>query len=364
MGILFTFEAVRMKDVGIGETTIGILLAISSALFIFSSLFWGNLADRKHCHKKIITIGSVLFSGLLLYFSFCETPLQFLIYVIVRSTLMPMVNGIMPALAIASMGGKRSGAQFGVYRAFGSLGFMCGTMILPLLLNDIGLVARVASIILLASVFLIRKLPEPEAKKSLGTPLRLKGINPLITLFLVSFFFIATAEPALHGFFHAYARELGGSTRLLGILGGVMGMVAFTFLPLMGRIIDHTTPALILAISFFAQPLRVYLTSLITDPNFLWLPILLHGITWGGVEVSAIVYLSSLVKEDQKATILSFYMATRMLGHLTGSGISGYLAENFGYTSMFQTIAAIALTGAIIYSIGSLVLRKKREQAF
>jgi PPP family 3-phenylpropionic acid transporter len=360
-GILFTFEAVRMKDMGIGETTIGLILASSSAIFIPSSLLWGKLADRHHCHKKLVVFGTLCSAALMLYFSFCESTLQFFIYAITRSSvLMPIMMSVMPALAVSALGKNKRGSQYGIYRAFGSLGFILGTMILPLIFNDIGMAARVASVIALSSFFLIRKLPEPEDIKGPGAPLRLTRLNPLIFLFLISFFFIASAEPALHGFFHAYARELGGSTRLLGLLSGTMGVVAFVSLPVMGKVVDRTNPTMILSVAFAAQALRVLIVSLISDPNFLWIPVLLHGIAWGGVEVSAVVYLASLVKIDQKATVLSLYTSTRILGHLGGASLSGYLAETHGYTVMFHVITAGVLFGTLIYVTGGLVLRKSR----
>ena len=359
-GILFTFEAVRMKDMGLGEAMIGLILAAGSAVFIATSLFWGRLADRHHCHKKIVIFGTWGLAALMLYFSFCTSALQFLFYAIARAILIPMIMGIMPVLAVSAIGKNKRGSQFGLYRAFGSLGFIVGTMILPLVFNDLAMAARTAALILLSSLVLLRKLPEPEKDNVAGVPLRLRKLDPLISLFLFSFFFIAVAEPALAGFFFAYARELEGSTRLLGLLSGAMGLVAFISLPIMGRFVDRSSPWLILAIAFFAQSLRVFCTSLVLDPNYLWIPLLLHGITWGGVEVSAILYLASLVKENQKATVLSFYMAIRMLGQLTGSGLSGYLAETLGYTTMFHVISAIALLGACIYLGGSVALRRKR----
>ncbi len=75
------------------------------------------------------------------------------------------------------------------------------------------------------------------------------------------------------------------------------------------------------------------------------------------------VYLASLVKKDQKATVLSFYTSVRVLGHLVGASLSGYLAENYGYTTMFHVITAIALFGAVAYITGSLVLRKGRQNS-
>jgi len=357
VGILFTFEAVRMKDVGIGETAIGIILGISSGVFMLSSLFWGRLADHKHWHKNIALFGSLGFTALLIYFSFCSSVWQFLAYSIIKGILGPMVFGMMPALAVRMFGPKRQGRDFGVYRAFGSLGFILGSMTLPILFNEIQTVARFGALICLSSVFLLWNLSESEINRPSASPLRIRELNGVIRLFLISFFFITFAEPAVGGFFTAYVRELGGSTRLLGILSGIMGLMALIFLPLMGKWTDRTNHSFVISIAFLAQPVRVYITSFIGQAEMLWIPALFHGICWGGIEVAAILYLASLVKDGQKATVLSYYMATRMLGNLAGASLSGYVAETYGYELMFQTMAAAALVGVCIYVLGTYVFK-------
>ena len=362
MGILFVFEAVRMKDMGVNESEIGLILGFSSGIFIFFSIFWGRLADKKGWHKKIVVWGTFGFAGLLFYFAFCTTPWQFFVYGIMRSVFMPMIAGIMPTIAVKAHGEKQQGRKFGIYRAFGSIGFILGTMVLPLILNDIAIVAQTSSLFLIGSLFLISKLPKPEAIHIERAPLKIRNLDSLIKLFLFSMFFISLADPAVHGFFNAYARDLGGSTRLLGLLAGMFGLVAFFFLPLMGRAIDHFRPSSVLVISLLFQPLRVFVTSTLDDPNFLWIPILFHGICWGGMEVAAVVYLSRRVREGQKATVLSYYMAVRMLGTLVGASICGYVAEHFGYVLMFRTISAAALVGALIYVFG-IVLSRIRERS-
>ena len=350
MGILFVFEAVRMKDLGVGESTIGLILGSSSGLLIVASIYWGRFADRKGLHKEVVLWGTVGYFVLVFYFAYCHTAWQFFFYAIARSILMPMIAGIMPAIAVKAHGTEQQGSKFGIYRAFGSLGFILGTMILPLIFNDIALTAQVSSVFMVISLFLLRRLPKPEAKDVERTPLNFRALNPLIKSYFFAMFFISLADPAVHGFFTAYARDLGGSTRLLGVLSGSFGIIAFFFLPAMGMAIDRYRPTLILTIALFCQPARVFLPSLIDDPNFLWIPILLHGICWGGIEVVAIVYLSRLVEEDQKASVLSYYMAVRMLGNLVGASICGYVAENFGYVTMFQVISSLSLIGAVTYS--------------
>lgn len=347
---------------GVGEAMIGLILGSGSGFFIVSSLFWGRLADRNRWHKKIVACGTIAFAGLLHYFAICETPGEFFLYSLGRAAFIPMIAGMMPTIAVNAFGRKNRGSKFGIYRAFGSLGFILGTMVSPLIFNDIAVVARVASVTLLLSLILIRGLPDPAVRMDAMVPLRIGELNPIIKRFLVAFFFIALAEPSVYGFFTAYARDLGGSTRLIGMLLGVMGLVALVSLPLMGKAVDRASPNLILSISFLAQPLRVFTTSWIGDPHYLWIPLLLHGICWGGIEVSAIVYLSSLVNEDQRATVLSYYTAMRMFGMLIGAGISGYLAETMGYVFMFRVLSGAALIGAGIYIAGNLFVKENRTR--
>lgn len=359
LGILWVFEAVRMKDLGVGETTIGLILGYSSGVTIVGSLFWARLADRHHAHKRVVIWGSISFAAVMWYFSFSTQVWHFVVYASIKSFIAPMVMGVMPAMAVKAFEGARRGRSFGIYRAFGSLGFMIGSMVLPLVLNDIVRVAQVGSLLILASVLLVRQLPEPDIKPAKLAPLKFRGVNPIIKLFLLSFFFIAMSEPAVHGFFSAYARQLGGSTRLLGMLSGFMGLVALLSLPLIGKWIDRINPTHILTASFLAQAIRVWINSTIGEVEFLWIPILLHGLCWGGVEVAAVVYLSSLASEGHKATVLSYYLSVRMLGQLFGSGLSGYLAEHAGYIVMFRTLSAVAFLGTVIFVLGSYRPRMK-----
>ena len=361
LGVLWVFEAVLMKDRGLGESAIGLILAIGSGVHIAAALFWGRLADRRVWHKRIVLWGTIGSSLSLLLFSFCSGFWQFLLYSVFRAIAIPMVIGIMPAVAIKVIGETGQGRSFGLYRAFGSMGFIIGTMAMPWIFNDIVIVARIQAFFLLTSILLVWRLPDPNTSGASKFDLKAGGLNRPITLFLISYFFIAFTDPATFSFFHAYARSLGGSTRLLGGLSGMMGAIALVSLPIMGSLIDRVKGEWVLSAAFFAHVCRLLLNSMISDPNYLWVPILLHGISWGGVEVSAVVYLAKLGGEGSKATLLSYYMAVRTLGAALGSGAIGYLAENAGYVTMFRTMALVAFAGLSIYLLGQLRSSKRRE---
>lgn len=55
--------------------------------------------------------------------------------------------------------------------------------------------------------------------------------------------------------------------------------------------------------------------------------------------------------------ILFVFEAVRMLGTLVGASACGYVAEHFGYVTMFRTISAAALVGALIYTLGIFISR-------
>ena len=57
---------------------------------------------------------------------------------------------------------------------------------LPLLLNDIVLIAQVGSLLIFASIFLVLRIPKPEVKSGASESLGSQGLNPAIKLFLVS----------------------------------------------------------------------------------------------------------------------------------------------------------------------------------
>ena len=82
---------------------------------------------------------------------------------------MPMIAGIMPAIAVKAYGTEQQENKFGIYRAFGSLGFILGTMILPLIFNDIALTAQVSSVFMVISLFLLRRLPKPGPNRRDGS---------------------------------------------------------------------------------------------------------------------------------------------------------------------------------------------------
>ncbi|MFC1763725.1 MFS transporter [Planctomycetota bacterium] len=347
IGLFTVFEAVHMRENGISARWIGIIMGIENGLLILTGPMWGRLADKTSHYRRILILGVVGLSFNLLWFAQAQSLKDFMIYALLRGLFFSSIAGILPALAIANLLTMGKGRGFGGYRPFGSIGFMTMSVIFPLIFGSIKTMAMFAGCLLPLSIWAICKLNDP-AKPRAHTHTSWHQMPKEFYIFMVASFFCFLAEPGIHGFFSAYAKDMGGSLQLVGYLSGLTGFLALISLPTMGRWVDHRGVKLILFISFLAQPLRLLITSLIGTPEFLWIPHLLHIFGWAGKEVATIVFLSNLVGKSRQATALTLHVSLRTAGMMIGSLMMGYLADSYNYTIMFQVMAGVSCIGFLL----------------
>ena len=152
LGLLGTFETVRMKDLGMAEAQIGMVLGIEHGLMIFTALAWGRVGDNTRLLRRCLTISTVGMMVTLGWFSQAETFRDFVGYGILRGLFMTGILGLMPALALANLDPTKPGSGFGGYRRYGSIGFLFASSGLPLLVADIPTMAIIAMMYVPASI--------------------------------------------------------------------------------------------------------------------------------------------------------------------------------------------------------------------
>ena len=348
-GIQWSFSSVWMKDQGIGETLIGLISSTSIALWFFSGLLWGRLADRTGRPERIVFAGSVLIGLSLFYLAYCQTTGQFFVYALLIGVCLPMVSTLMPLLAVAALGSAARGKGYASYRIFGSFGYVVGNLLMPRILDDIHalfLIAGASFFLALVPLFFLRV--ERPQKRDQGS-LRRALANRELLGFLAAGFFFALAVPAIFTFTWVYARDLGGDKTFIGLLAAVQGGVALVALPLTWRGVDRFGTRALLLLAFVAQPLRAFSLSLVGSYQWLLAPQVFHFFTWAGFEVAGVLFVARLASEGNKGTAQALYMSAQVLGNLLGSALAGYLAEHYGYGPMYRTSAALATVGLVIF---------------
>ena len=352
LGIVSTFEGVFMKEQGIGETMIGLIGGLGTAMVTVFGLFWARMADRRTGEERLVATGFICGAAGLALLPFCETPAGFAINVAYRGMMIPMAFALMPALVVSRLGNSSQGSRYARHRQFGSAGFVVGTLMLPLVVGNIsGLFWSASAAMLVGGVTIAtdqktRAGPRPDRKR-----VPIVWSRSLVT-FLVANFFIGLALPSIFGFFSIYARTMGASKVVIGFLAGANGIIALAALPLMGRIVDQFGVRRVLWLAFAGFPLRLLIISL--APNYWWLfaaqPV--HLLTFVGYDVAGIIYISRNVSVENRATAQALLSTTRMAGVFVGAIMTGYLAENAGYVTMYQVIAGISSISVLAYMIG------------
>lgn len=348
MGFLPAFEVVQMRSAaGLDPRTIGWLLALENGLLILLSPLWGRLADRTLRYREIVAFGSIGMVFTLLVFAWAKSFEMFVLYAILRGVFMPVLMGIMPTLAVVNIGNKAPGRGFGGYRAYGSIGFMVATWVLPFFFTDVAHVALAASVIFPLSIFALFALANPTSPLVKNTS-SWRHFPRRLYLLLFAVFIVSFSEPGIHQYFGEYARTLGASTQWIGFLAGITGLIALLSLFVVGHWVDLKGPRLILLLAFLAQSARLALTGMITDLDWLWLPHLFHFIGWAGKEIGTILFVIQIVGPSQKATAMSLALSFKMGGMMVGSLMMGYFVELWGFPHMFFAVSAITLSGCVI----------------
>lgn len=362
MGTIFSFETVWMREHGLGETLIGVLLSVATALVLIAGIGWGILADRTGRPAWIAAGGCVSMAGALFLLAHCREPSHFAAYAVLRGISYPMVWNIMPLLAVSVLAGSSAGRGYGSYRIFGSMGYILATLVLPRLLPDIGTL-----LVLAAGAMLLAYLPLRAGRFPVQQRHQHDGWRELVTnhemlgLFAAAFFF-AMANPAIYAFLPVYARGLGADVRFIGLLLACNGLIGLVAMPVCGRIVDRFGPRRMLWLAFLAQPLRLASYSLVSDHRWLIAPQALHFFTWAGLEVSAVLFITRLAGEGRSATAMSGYMGMHVLGGMVGVSLAGLVAENLSYAVMFRGSALCATIGLLVFTVVLLHLRR-RERA-
>jgi PPP family 3-phenylpropionic acid transporter len=352
-----------MKDQGMGEFFIGQARAITTVLTLLSGLAYGYLADVTGRPDRLLLVGSVLGGLMLAYFARCSTAQHFIIYAVLAGMSIPLMHNMLPLLAVSVVEGSGgAGRKYGTYRIFGSLGYSLTTLLLPLFVRHIPWLLSIGAVLVLLSAFPVLAVhPSRRVEHTHG---RIRPVlrNPELMAFYAAVFFFALSAPAIFQFTPTYARALGAGDRFIGLLAAMLGLVSLAGLPLSGWLADRYGPRVLLIFPLLAQPIRVLCLSWITSYEYLLLPRLLHTITFSGLEVGAVLYVTRLAGPQSRGTALSMYAAANVLARTVASPAAGYLAQEVGYPVMYRASAAAAGIGLAIFLVLAFAGRKSRKR--
>lgn len=271
---------------------------------------------------------------------------------------------LLAALALALVGHERMNRTMGSNQSWNHAGNIVAALLAMLLVSKIGLASvfyfvGFSSVLAAGSVLLIRQedLNEQRATgltegEDANQPVMALLKNRAILLLFVSIFLFHLANAPILPTVALYVKKLGGSDNLMTapVLTAQIVMVPMAWMA--GRLSDSWGRKPVLAIAFWALPLRIFSYTLVTKPALVVALQGLDGIGAGIYGVSVAAFSADLTRgKGRFNTLMGLFATALAIGGVAGPILSGVLVQHFGFRFTFLGFAGLATVGAAAFTL-------------
>ncbi len=346
-GVTLPFLPGYLGRRGLTATEIGFLLAIQPAIALVAPRIFCSLADRTGKHARVLTImaggTTAAFATLLLAGSFAGYAAGLFLYAVFVTSIVPLVD----SLSIEAV--RRAGASYSHLRLFGSIGFVCTSLSVGLLVEAEG-----SGVLLLPLVFLAAAtVLAATVRSDISTARVVEAFDPalrrLLTPLLAASALHWIACAPYHGSLALHVHALGLPNWVVGTSAAVGVVAEIGVMLLYPRFLERFDPRRVLIIAFLASAVRWLGMSATTSASGIVALSLLHGFTFGAFYVAAMGFLAREVPAEQRARGQGLYGAiTFGGGGLIGFAVSGYGFDWLGGRGLFAIAAGVEIVAAVV----------------
>ena len=157
-----------------------------------------------------------------------------------------------------------------------------------------------------------------------------------------------------------YAKELGASIILIGLIVGVYSMVHIPSNIFFGRLVDKLGRKRLITIGVFLDGISMLLYFLANNPMFLLFARVIHGIGGGFGGPATMAYLSDATSKKRSGRVMALYGISIGFANLIGFMLGGMVAQIIGFSNLFLIIGVLLIIMAFL-SFGLPSIYQKRE---
>ncbi|WP_084587881.1 MFS transporter [Devosia riboflavina] len=354
-GAAVMFLPIWLSGKGITPEQIGLINAVPIAMILLFNLVIGRVADRAKDWRQVIVIGALIGGIVPIGLFFVNEFWGILLF----WTLVCLPGGAVgPVLDAAAMRlARRNGSDFGVMRAWGTVGYMVFNGLTGYLVvwfgADIFVPLFVGLAILRALVAL--QLPafrapaeEKTVKAATSAPAaRLRDIaKPWFLLPLFGFCMVFGTHFILNAFASLLWKEQGISEDVIGPLIALGAASEAAMMFLWKRFGGGISARVVILISAIASALRWFAMGFEPGIGFLVALQLTHGITFALGYMGCVHFIANWTSEDIAAETQSLYVVGQQLLSIIAVVGFGWLVKDMGAGAYFVA-AALALLGGL-----------------
>jgi len=344
MGIWVPYVPLYLATRGLSGTEIGLVLGLAPAARWTAAIPWAYAADRlriRHALFLAATVASTLCLAGLAVADRLETILLAVAAVAAfGAPLIPMMD------AMCADHLPRLGGDYGRLRAFGSLGFVVGSVLAAAVIaRSSPLVVPwmlVAAQVVLPATALRLPREQHGHVESFRAPWRL--LSPPMNAFLLSSLLFNLGAGAWAGFFSVHTRALGLPDWVPGVTWG-LGVVTEVAALWVGRgVFERFGPADVLVGVLLATAGRYLVTSLVQGEAATIATQLAYGPCFAFSHLAAQLVLARLVPRRSSTNGQALYgFVSFGIGGSLGLALAGALVDRLGTARVFQIEAVTTL---------------------
>lgn len=319
-----------LKHQGLNGIEIGIIMSVTPVMIFLVQPFYGMLADRigyKKCLLLSSFLAAISYACYLLQAGF--------VYLFVVTIFMSLFyNSIQPLLDSLALKLTQENPNFsyGTLRIAGAAGWAFTGIIVGYFIDhiDTSVIFIFSSISLLLTFIFSFSLKKDDKKIASEDAQSFKNVkdvfgNPVLIFLLICVALISAGATTIWNFYSIYMKENGASAALVGYGISLQGLCELPLFYFSARIIKKFGIKNTLLITVSATTLRLFLYSVVKDPQMAIFIELLHGISWSLFWVVCVEYVNKLVREDWRVTGQSLlYAAYFGVGQIAGNFWTGY----------------------------------------
>jgi PPP family 3-phenylpropionic acid transporter len=343
-----TYLPLYLRSIGLGEASIGAILAIAPMVAMATQPLWGMATDASRSKNAVLITmlgGATLFFFLIPYVPSSSLPILLgviILYNVFRSS----THGITDAISLEyldSIDGK-----YGPVRMSGTLGYAVMAIIVGAVatrkLTNVFWVFAIPTVMAMALLLMVPTVKGHYHKGSTVNFLTLFKQRELMMLTAIGLLFQSTSG-FFHSFFSIYfINDLGGSLQLLGIITSFSAFAEIPFLIFSDSLVKKFGIRALLLVACFVGAIRWILTALVVVPELQFFVQLLHGMNSIVFMFCMAVYINQSVPRELKASGQAFYAFFVGIGsRVIGSWIGGILTTHISKQLIFLTNGLLLL---------------------
>lgn len=377
-GFLQPFVPLFLEASGLDRREIGLVLGVATGLALLIQPVLGRLSDRLDRRRPFVVAASAAAGFAYLGYPLADgLPALLLLSAIgANATLyLNAAGGVIVGRLVAS---ERGGAAYAGYRVFGSIGYICVSLLTGALLllgygpragldrEELNAAFHVAPLLFFLVAGLAFFLPDPRGRPGLE-PTRPPAVRapwtPNLFWFLISFAIYNMALYGASSFLSLYMKQLGANA--LWITGTFAAGVVCEVLVMRhsGRLADRHGRRPLLMVTFLLLPVRLTLYALMTSPIGVLMVQLLHGLNFGIMGAVAVAFVNDLATDQTRGQLQGRLAAAGGLATAVAPIGLGIVAEGRGLPAMFLVAAGIAAVGALVFTLFVRESLRKPETA-